>query len=46
MQTINQFPDSPEYLKGIINLRGKIIPVVDMRLRLRKELSNTLTGHA
>ena len=26
-------PDLPNYIKGIINLRGKIIPVVDVRLR-------------
>ena len=29
-------PDLPEYVKGIINLRGKIIPVIDVRLRFRK----------
>lgn len=27
----------PDYLKGIINLRGTIIPVMDVRLRFRKE---------
>jgi purine-binding chemotaxis protein CheW len=27
----------PEYIKGIINLRGKIIPVMDVRLRFKKE---------
>ena len=31
---ITQVPKSPAYLKGVINLRGKIIPVVDLRLRL------------
>ena len=30
-------PEVPEYVRGIINLRGKIIPVVDMRLRFRQE---------
>lgn len=38
MQTITEVPDLPEYIKGIINLRGKIIPVIDVRLRFRKPL--------
>jgi purine-binding chemotaxis protein CheW len=37
MQPINCLPEVPEYVKGIINLRGKIIPVIDMRLKLKKE---------
>jgi len=34
---ITGVPEVPEYVKGIINLRGKIIPVIDMRLRFRRE---------
>ena len=30
-------PDLPSYVKGIINLRGQIIPVIDIRLRFQKE---------
>lgn len=30
---ITPLPQMPSYLKGILNLRGKIIPVVDLRLR-------------
>lgn len=37
MQKITEVPELPEYIKGIINLRGKIIPVMDVRLRFRKE---------
>jgi purine-binding chemotaxis protein CheW len=37
IQTITQIPELPEYLKGIINLRGKIIPVMDVALRFKKE---------
>lgn len=33
---ITAVPEVPPYVKGIINLRGKIIPVVDMRLRFRR----------
>ena len=36
MQSITEVPDLPEYIKGIINLRGKIIPVIDVRLRFKK----------
>ncbi|MGM0787505.1 MAG: chemotaxis protein CheW [Thermodesulfobacteriota bacterium] len=33
MQTITRIPRTPEYVKGVINLRGKVIPVIDLRLR-------------
>lgn len=37
IEEITKVPDLPEYVKGIINLRGKIIPVTDARLRFGKE---------
>lgn len=37
IQAITEIPELPEYIKGIINLRGKIIPVMDVRLRFKKE---------
>lgn len=37
IQVITEVPEVPEYVQGIINLRGKIIPVVDMRLRFKRE---------
>lgn len=36
IQPITEIPELPEYIKGIINLRGKIIPVMDVRLRFKK----------
>ena len=36
VQTITKAPGVPEYIKGIINLRGKIVPVVDVRLKLNQ----------
>ena len=36
IQRITEVPELPEYVKGIINLRGKIIPVMDIRLRFEK----------
>ena len=35
---ITEIPELPEYIRGIINLRGEIIPVMDIRLRFKKEL--------
>jgi purine-binding chemotaxis protein CheW len=32
-----EVPELPEYVRGIFNLRGRIIPLIDMRLRFRKE---------
>ncbi len=37
IQAITEIPELPEYVKGIINLRGKIVPVIDVRLRFKKE---------
>lgn len=36
VQEITEIPELPQYIKGIINLRGMIIPVMDVRLRFRK----------
>jgi len=37
VQEITPVPDFPSYAKGVINLRGTIIPIIDVRLRLHKE---------
>lgn len=37
IQMITEVPEVPDYVKGIINLRGKIIPVIDVNLRFKKE---------
>ena len=34
--TITRLPRVPHYVRGIINLRGQIIPIIDIRLRLGK----------
>lgn len=33
MMPITSVPRTPEFVKGVINLRGKVIPVTDLRLR-------------
>jgi purine-binding chemotaxis protein CheW len=37
IQPFTRIPETEDYIKGIINLRGKIIPVVDIRLKFKKE---------
>jgi purine-binding chemotaxis protein CheW len=34
---ITEVPELPVFIRGIMNLRGRIIPVMDMRLRFKKE---------
>ena len=33
---ITHLPKAPDFIKGIINLRGQIIPIVDIRLRMNR----------
>jgi len=33
MQTITPIPQLPDFVKGVINLRGKVIPVIDLRTK-------------
>jgi len=37
MMRITPVPQTPEFVKGVINLRGKVIPVIDLRLRFGME---------
>ena len=37
MQKITQMPQQPDYVNGVINLRGRIIPTIDVRTRFKKE---------
>lgn len=37
MMPITTVPQTPDFVKGVINLRGKVIPVMDLRLRFGME---------
>lgn len=37
MQAVTRVPRTPDYLRGVINLRGKVIPVVDLRRKFGLE---------
>ena len=34
-ETVARVPNTPSYIKGVLNLRGTAVPVVDMRMRMR-----------
>lgn len=34
MSDITRVPNSPDYVEGVINLRGKVIPIIDLRKRV------------
>lgn len=38
---ITAVPDAPDYVEGVINLRGKIVSVIDLRKRLGEKQVNT-----
>src|SRR3972149_6104461 len=37
MMAVTTVPRTPDYVKGVINLRGKVIPVVDLRAKFGME---------
>ncbi|URZ18449.1 chemotaxis protein CheW [Clostridium felsineum] len=37
---ISEIPELPKYIMGVINLRGKVIPVIDIRLRFNKSFKD------
>jgi purine-binding chemotaxis protein CheW len=37
MAQITKVPNAPEFVEGVINLRGRVIPVIDLRARLGLE---------
>ena len=37
IQSITQLPQAPRYVKGVTNLRGTVLPVIDLRIRFGLE---------
>ena len=37
LQAITEVPDMPGFVKGVVNLRGQVIPVIDVRLRFHMQ---------
>lgn len=44
MSTITEIPNTPDFIEGVINLRGNIIPVLDLRKRLRLRSTGPTPG--
>ncbi len=45
--TITNLPNSPEFIEGVINLRGSILPVIELRKRLNlAELKDKPKSHS
>ena len=42
---ITHLPKQPEYVRGVLNLRGAIVPIVDLRCRLGEGLTETTSLH-
>jgi len=41
MMPVTRVPRTPEFIRGVVNLRGKVIPVVDLRIRFAMEVVET-----
>jgi purine-binding chemotaxis protein CheW len=37
--TVTKVPKTPNYMRGVINLRGSVVPVLDMRLKFRMSIT-------
>ena len=40
---ITRVPYTPDYIKGVLNLRGSVIPIIDLKKRLRKKPADKYT---
>ena len=36
-QDLRPLPDSPDYVKGVLDLRGTIVPIIDLRIRMNMQ---------
>ena len=41
--TVTHIANAPEFIKGVINLRGVIVPIVDMRIKLNSSSASRPT---
>jgi purine-binding chemotaxis protein CheW len=42
---INGLPNQPDYMRGVVNLRGVIVPIIDLRCRFRQGLTEATALH-
>lgn len=41
LRSVTKVPQSPEFMLGVINLRGSVVPVIDLRLKFGMEKAET-----
>ena len=46
MLEVTRVPNAPEYVDGVINLRGKVIPIIDLRRRFGMDAERARQAHA
>ena len=37
-ETVTPIPNTPAFMKGVVNLRGLIVPIIDLRIKLQLEM--------
>ena len=42
MQAITRIPRTPDFIRGVINLRGRVIPITDLRLKFDMQVEKTI----
>ncbi len=42
---VTRLPNSPEFLRGVMNLRGLIVPIFDLRARFKHEMTQANSKH-
>ncbi len=42
--TVTKVPRMPDFMRGVINLRGSVVPVVDLRLRFRMSMTEKMVN--
>jgi len=43
--SVTQLPNQPEYMRGVLNLRGVMVPIVDLRCRFGQGLTEATAMH-
>ena len=43
--SVTQLPNQPDYMRGVLNLRGVMVPIVDLRCRFGQGLTDTTPMH-
>jgi len=38
-ESVTSVPNAPDYLKGVLNIRGTIVPIIDLRMRFDMEIN-------